>query len=89
MSNIVEKPSLEVVKEEESMTKEEVLNCLIAIGVNSCNRSYEASHKDLKESFLNMALKDIALTWNHLDDTIKIQVITAHSNEFREWIESR
>ena len=89
MSNVVETPCLEVVQEEEVMTKEEVLNMLVAIGVNSCNRSYEASHKELRESFLNMSLKDIAPTWDHLDDPIKVSVVSAHADEFKAWINGR
>ena len=89
MSNVVETPCLEVVQEEEVMTKEEVLNMLVAIGVNSCSRSYEASHKELRVSFLNMSLKDIAPTWDHLDDGIKVAVVSAHSDEFKAWINGR
>ena len=51
---------LEVVGEEEVMNKEEVLNYLVAIGVNTCNRSYDTVHKQMKESFLAMPLNEIA-----------------------------
>ena len=77
---------LEVVEEEEAMDKESVLNYLIAIGVNTCNRSYDASHKQMKEYFLAMPLKEIAPSWDYLDDAIKISVINDHIDEFKAWI---
>jgi hypothetical protein len=78
--------SLEVVQEEEVVSKEEVLNFLVAIGVNTCNRSYENHHKEMKNKFLEMDLKEIAPCWDHLDDSVKICVITQHSDEFKSWV---
>ena len=86
MSNAIENPCLEVVPEEEVMSKEDVLNFLIATGVNNCNRSYENVHKEMRMSFINMDLKEIAPTWDHLDDAVKVAVINSHIDEFRAWI---
>ena len=86
MSSNVESPHLEVVEEEPSLTKDEVLSVLIAIGVNSCNRSYDNAHKDLKSSFLEMPLIDIAKSWDHLEDAVKISVINSHAEEFKAWV---
>ena len=86
MSNVVENSHLEVVQEEEPMSKEEVMNYLIAIGVNNCHRGYDNNLKELRDSFLNMSLKDIAPTWDHLDDSIKVSVVNAHADEFKAWI---
>ena len=79
----VESVPLEIVEEVEVMSKEEVLNFLIAIGVNTCNRSYDTDHKELKSSFLEMSLKDIAPTWDNLDDAVRIAVLNAHLDEFK------
>jgi len=82
----VESVPLEIVEEVEVMSKEEVLNFLIAIGVNTCNRSYDTDHKELKSSFLEMSLKDIAPTWDNLDDAVRIAVLNAHLDEFKAWV---
>jgi hypothetical protein len=82
----VESVPLEIVEEEEVMSKEEVLNFLIAIGVNTCNRSYDLEQKELKSSFLEMSLKNIAPTWDKLDDAVKIAVLDAHIDEFKVWV---
>ncbi len=86
MSNNVEAPHLEVVEEEPSLTKDEVINILIAIGVNTCNRSYDTVHKDLKNSFLEMSLKEISKSWDHLEDAVKISIINNHAEEFKAWV---
>lgn len=82
---------LEAIEEErEVMSRHDVTNFLVAIGVNTCFRSYDNTHKKLSASFLDMALKDIAPTWDHLDDTVKIAVLNKNIDEFRTWImESR
>ena len=85
----VESVPLEIVEEVEVMSKEEVLNFLIAIGVNTCNRSYDTDHKELKSSFLEMSLKDIAPTWDNLDDAVRIAVLNAHLDEFKAWVEGK
>jgi hypothetical protein len=86
MSSNAESPHLEVVAEETPLSKEEVLSMLVAMGVNSCNRSYDNSHKELKSSFLKMPLSDIAKSWDHLEDGVKISVVNSHAEEFRAWI---
>ena len=77
---------LEVVSEEEGMNKEDVLNYLVAIGVNTCNRSYDNTHKEMKDSFLAMPLKEIAPSWDYLDDAVKISIVNTHSDAFKSWI---
>ena len=86
MSNVAENPALEVVPEEEVMSKEDVLNFLIATGVNNCNRSYENPHKEMRNLFINMSLSEIPPTWDHLDDAVKVAVINAHIDEFKTWV---
>jgi hypothetical protein len=86
MSNAESNPHLEVVQEEEPLTKDEILNYLIAIGVNACNRSYDAAQKEMRKGFLTMPLKEIAPTWDHLEDQVKIAVITEHVEEFKAWV---
>jgi hypothetical protein len=80
---------LEIVEEEEIMNKEDVLNYLIAIGVNTCNRSYDTAHKQMKESFLAMPLKEIAPSWDYLDDAVKISIINNHIDEFKSWVNGK
>lgn len=86
MYDVAENPTLEVVPEEEVMSKEDVINFLIATGVNNCNRSYENVHKEMRSSFISMPLKEIAPTWDHLDDAVRVAVINAHIDEFKAWI---
>ena len=86
MSNVAENPTLEVVPEEEVMSKENVLNFLIATGVNNCNRSCENPHKEMRNLFINMPLSEIAPTLDHLDDAVKVAVINAHIDEFKTWV---
>jgi hypothetical protein len=82
----VESVPLEIVEEEVVPTKEEVLNFLVAVGVNTCNRSYDATHKQMRDSFLEMPLRDIAPTWDALEDNVKVSVINAHQEEFKSWV---
>ena len=87
--SVVNSVPLEIVEEEETLNKEEVLNYLIAIGVNTCNRSYDTVHKQMKESFLAMPLKEIASSWDHLDDAVKISIIDSHVDEFKSWVNGK
>jgi|7_EtaG_2_1085326.scaffolds.fasta_scaffold00324_7 hypothetical protein len=86
----VHNPQLEVVASEEAeaerMSDSELLNNLIAMGVNSCTRSYDATQKRLKETFVEMELCKIAPTWDLLNNEIKIEVVNTHSDEFKAWI---
>lgn len=73
-------------KEEPVMARQDVTNMLIAIGVNTCFRSYDSTHKKLSESFLSMSIKEIAPTWEHLDNNVKLEVINRNIDSFRSWI---
>ena len=86
MSNNVEATHLEVVEDDPVMSKEQVINMLVAIGVNSCNRSYDNTHKELRQSFIEMPLSEIADVWDHLEDAVKVSVINQHSDEFKAWV---
>lgn len=85
MSAVSDNSHLEIV-EEEFPSKEEVLYYLIAVGVNSCNRSYDAQQKQMRDSFLALPLGEIALAWDHLDDGVKISVLDSHSEDFKAWV---
>ncbi len=89
MSTGLDNSHLEVVEENQPASKEDVLNFLIASGVNACSRAYGQEHKDMRDAFISMDLKSIAPTWNHLDDNVKIAVINAHYEDFSAWINSK
>ena len=80
----VQEAHLEVVQES-SMSKEEVLYGLVALGVNSCIRSYDNDMKKLKEEFLSLPLSEIAKSWSMLDPNVKIQVVDKHNDSFLTW----
>ena len=82
----VEGVQLEVVQED-VMSKEEVEYSLIAIGVNTCFRSYDNRHKELVAAFMEMPLSEISKSWDYLDQNVKIGVLDKHSEEFKRWIQ--
>tara|TARA_B100000131_G_scaffold323253_1_gene380997 strand:+ start:13602 stop:13868 length:267 start_codon:yes stop_codon:yes gene_type:complete len=82
----VEGAQLEVVQEEEPLSKEEIENQLIAVGVNACYRSYDSRHKELRESFLALPLKDIAKSWDLLESNIKVAIIDENVEDFKKFI---
>ncbi len=68
------------------LNKEEVINSLIAIGVNQIYRSYDDSQKELYNQFLNAKLSFIAPCWSALNDQVKIDVLSAHEEEFINFV---
>jgi len=88
MSEVIAENVVSLSEETKGPSKEDVFNYLIAIGANSCSRGYDESQKEMRKLFLNMPLKDIAPTWVHLNDQVKIAVINAHADEFNQWIQS-
>tara|TARA_B100001029_G_C14640248_1_gene223890 strand:- start:35 stop:304 length:270 start_codon:yes stop_codon:yes gene_type:complete len=80
-----EETKLELI-EEETLTKEEVLNYLTAIGVNSCRRSYDGTTKAMYEAYLDLPLSVLVDSWDHLDQNVKISILDNHAEAFKRWI---
>ena len=72
--------------EEETLSEQDVLNYLIAVGVNSSRRSYDGEGKTMYESFINLPLHSIIDTWDNLDQNVKLSVIEAHIDSFKRWV---
>jgi len=84
VSNLVE-----VVAEEEVISTDEILNRLVALGVNHSHRSYGNEHKELCDAYFSCNLSTIANSWDMLEDAVKVKVVDKHSDEFKAWIGGR
>lgn len=76
-------------EEEVSYSKKEVFDYLLAVGVNSCYRSYDSDSKEFYKQFVNLPLKDILPAWERYDNTVKTNIIDNNIDDLRLWIDSR
>lgn len=81
--NETDAPSQE---EEVLYSTDEILNRLVALGVNNSHRGYNKEHADLCEQFFSCELSTIARSWDMLEDTVKVKVVNNHSDEFKAWV---
>ena len=88
MSNNVVPIDSQNCEEQTLLEKEQVTTRLVSIGVNQVYRSYDGEQKEIYNSFINSELSFIAPCWNHLNDQVKVDVITAHNEEFLKFISS-
>lgn len=72
-----------------TITKEKVFNYLLALGVNSSYRSYDADSKKFYNEFISMPLKDILPAWERYDGSVKTQIIDNNIDDLRIWVDSR
>ena len=73
-------------EEESLLSTDEVLNRLIALGVNHSHRGYNQNQVALCEQFYSCDLSIIALSWDMLEDGVKVKIINKHSDEFKAWV---
>lgn len=73
--------------EEQSISEQDVINYLVAVGVNNSRRSYDGESKTMYESYIGLPLSSIIKTWDLLDQNVKLAVVEAHIDEFKAWIE--
>jgi len=81
--------NLEVVPEEvqeDVMSEEEVVNYLTAVGVNSAHRQYDDQAKKMYQAYIDLPLSTLVNAWEHLNDQVKIAIVTTHLEEFKRWI---
>jgi hypothetical protein len=76
----------EEVVEEEPLSKEVVINMLIAIAVNSCQSTYDKTHIKVREHFYALPVKDILQSWEWLNQASKIKVIDSKRQFFDDLI---
>ncbi len=59
------------------LSKEEVYNSLISIGVNNVNSSYSYrnEYRELVDSFLSLPLSELRGKWKYLDNNVKLKII--------------
>ena len=62
------------------LSKEEVYDLLISIGLNNVNSSYSyrSQYKELVDSFLSLPLSEVRGKWKHLDEKVKVKIIDKH-----------
>lgn len=63
-----------------------IIHNLIGIGVNVTSGAYLEDERNLVEEFYNAPLKTIAPVWEHLQDNVRVKVVSAHFNELSSWI---
>lgn len=72
---------------EVKMTKEEVFNSLIIMGVNhvSSNNGYNKAEPQILTNFCSLPLSDIGLFWSSCNDQTKLAILRHHEKEFLAW----
>jgi hypothetical protein len=80
-----EATNLELI-EEESISEQEIVNYLTAIGVNNSRRNYDGEGKAMYEAYINLPLSSIINTWDRLDPNVKLSVLETHADEFKRWV---
>tara|TARA_Y100001970_G_C14001238_1_gene733505 strand:+ start:464 stop:736 length:273 start_codon:yes stop_codon:yes gene_type:complete len=78
--------NLELVEEEEVVSKDSILTYLTAIGVNTCRRSYDGDSKAMYEAYLKLPLVNFVDSWEHLDPNVKISILDIHAESFKRWV---
>lgn len=81
--------NLEIVQEEpqeETLSEEEVLNYLTAVGVNASHRQYDETAKKMYQAYLELPLPTLADAWEHLNDQVKIAILNTHLEDFKKWV---
>lgn len=73
-------------EEEALLSTEEILNRLVALGVNNSHRGYNQEQVALCEQFYSCELSTIARSWDLLEDGVKVKIVNKHSDEFKAWI---
>ena len=68
------------------MKEEDLINIMVAFGVNSLIRRYDSESQDMYHSYLNLPLHFISGSWDHLDDHVKIAVVNSNIDSFSEWV---
>ena len=84
-SNVVPLESTEEGREP-LLSKEVVVAKLMSAGINQIYRSYDEEQKRIYRQFVESELSFIAPCWNDLNDHVKIEVITAHQEEFLRFV---
>lgn len=72
---------------EVKMTKEEVFNHLIIMGVNhiSSNAGYNKAEPQMLTSFCSLPLSEIGQFWPSCNDQTKLAILRHHEKEFLSW----
>lgn len=76
----------EEVSEDHQIDESELINIMVAFGVNGLYRRYDQDAKDLYNSYLKLPLHAIVGSWDHLDDHVKISVIQNNYDSLKAWI---
>ena len=76
-----------VTTNETKMTKEEVFNSLIIMGVNhiSANSGYNKTEPPLLSGFCALPLTDIGPFWPSCNDQTRLAILRHHEQEFLTW----
>jgi|TARA_R110001583_G_scaffold16234_34_gene66438 hypothetical protein len=74
-------------EEQSGMSEEELVSRLIAMGVNAASSSYDNADKEIYTGFLALPLKSKASLWLHLNDRVRLALLTSHHDEFMTWID--
>ena len=78
----VNSPEEEVV----TMSKDELVDRLIATGVNGVSSSYGHEDKEIYTGFLALPMKEVASLWPFLNERVQIALLKEHHEVFMTWI---
>jgi hypothetical protein len=85
MSNEVDPPNE---NETSTLSEQDIVFRLAAIGANNTNKSYDGRYKPLSDRFISLDLSLMANMWDFLEDHVKLRIINKHHDKFKTWINS-
>ena len=68
------------------LSEDVVIAKLMSAGVNQIYRAYDEEQKAVYRRFVESDLSFIAPCWNDVNDHVKIEIITAHQEEFFRFV---
>ena len=72
---------------ETASEREELLNRIIAEGLNSLNTS--GPDKELLDAFVSQSFDRVLPCWDHLSESIRFYIFKVYINDFKKFMESQ
>lgn len=72
----------------DSLSEQEVIYLLAALGANYCNSAYDPKMKIISDKFCKLDLKIVVNMWDLLDDRVKIRIVNSNIEKLKAWVNS-
>ena len=74
--------------ETSTLSEQDIVFRLAAVGANNINKSYDNRYKPLSDRFVALDLSIMSSMWDFLEDHVKLRIINKHHDKFKSWINS-